>query len=101
MSFLFTSRRRHTRLTCDWSSDVCSSISFDSFALLIPGLALPPQTLGRVAGPGIGSGVGSRSEERRVGKGWWSLAAAERGARDGSHRAWRTWRFDPLVVSRR
>src|SRR5271156_3994620 len=22
---LFTSRRRHTRLTCDWSSDVCSS----------------------------------------------------------------------------
>src|SRR5690242_12380713 len=21
----FTSRRRHTRLTCDWSSDVCSS----------------------------------------------------------------------------
>src|SRR5690242_241069 len=23
--FLFASRRRHTRLTCDWSSDVCSS----------------------------------------------------------------------------
>src|SRR5690242_1925639 len=23
--FLFSSRRRHTRLTCDWSSDVCSS----------------------------------------------------------------------------
>src|SRR6266480_951001 len=24
-SFFFSSRRRHTRLTCDWSSDVCSS----------------------------------------------------------------------------
>src|SRR6266571_5084953 len=23
--FFFSSRRRHTRLTCDWSSDVCSS----------------------------------------------------------------------------
>src|SRR5690242_9659542 len=25
MRFFFSSRRRHTRLTCDWSSDVCSS----------------------------------------------------------------------------
>src|SRR5690242_21227755 len=25
MYFFFSSRRRHTRLTCDWSSDVCSS----------------------------------------------------------------------------
>src|SRR5579864_1498474 len=23
--FFFSSRRRHTRLTCDWSTDVCSS----------------------------------------------------------------------------
>src|SRR5438477_12465701 len=23
--FFFSSRRRHTRLTCDWNSDVCSS----------------------------------------------------------------------------
>src|SRR6266480_5446672 len=28
--FFFSSRRRHTRLTCDWSSDVCSSdLAFD------------------------------------------------------------------------
>src|SRR6266480_2999656 len=26
-SFFFSSRRRHTRLTCDWSSDVCLPIS--------------------------------------------------------------------------
>src|SRR5438477_3927916 len=25
MFFFFSSRRRHTILTCDWSSDVCSS----------------------------------------------------------------------------
>src|SRR5438477_4580893 len=25
VAFFFSSRRRHTRLTCDWSSDVCSS----------------------------------------------------------------------------
>src|SRR5690242_21103609 len=25
LSLFFSSRRRHTRLTCDWSSDVCSS----------------------------------------------------------------------------
>src|SRR4051812_9487639 len=30
--FFFSSRRRHTRLTCDWSSDVCSS---DLFTLAV------------------------------------------------------------------
>src|SRR5260370_29003829 len=25
MNFFFSSRRRHTRFKCDWSSDVCSS----------------------------------------------------------------------------
>src|SRR2546430_988917 len=25
MNFFFSSRRRHTRFDCDWSSDVCSS----------------------------------------------------------------------------
>src|SRR5438477_8062536 len=29
-NFFFSSRRRHTRLTCDWSSDVCSSISVEA-----------------------------------------------------------------------
>src|SRR5438034_8928103 len=28
-SFFFSSRRRHTRSLCDWSSDVCSSDLFD------------------------------------------------------------------------
>src|SRR2546430_14703964 len=30
--FFFSSRRRHTRFDCDWSSDVCSSdLSMDGF----------------------------------------------------------------------
>src|SRR2546430_5957232 len=28
VSFFFSSRRRHTRFDCDWSSDVCSSDLF-------------------------------------------------------------------------
>src|SRR5690242_20883760 len=30
-SFFFSSRRRHTILTCDWSSDVCSSDLRDGY----------------------------------------------------------------------
>src|SRR5689334_24185816 len=81
--FFFSSRRRHTRWNCDWSSDVCSSdldahgrlrqewlvtnglggyasgtisgaVSWRYHGLLIAAL---PSPLGRV-----------RSEERRVGK---------------------------------
>src|SRR5690242_9250001 len=32
--FFFSSRRRHTRLTCDWSSDVCSSDLVDKHDLI-------------------------------------------------------------------
>ncbi|MEK6335430.1 MAG: TonB-dependent receptor [Acidobacteriota bacterium] len=36
--------------------------TFDELALLLPGVAPPPQTLGSVAGPGVGSGVGSAGQ---------------------------------------
>lgn len=36
--------------------------SFDELALLLPGIAPPPQTLGSVAGPGVGAGVGSAGQ---------------------------------------
>ncbi len=39
-----------------------SSRSFDEFSLLVPGVAPPPQTLGNVAGPGVGAGVGSAGQ---------------------------------------
>ena len=36
--------------------------SFDELALLMPGVAPPPQTIGDVAGPGVGPGVGSAGQ---------------------------------------
>jgi hypothetical protein len=36
--------------------------TFDELALLLPGIAPPPQTLGSVAGPGVGAGVGSAGQ---------------------------------------
>jgi hypothetical protein len=36
--------------------------SFDELSFKLPGVALPPQTLGGVAGPGVGSGVGSAGQ---------------------------------------
>src|SRR5260370_30092788 len=78
--FFFSSRRRHTRFKCDWSSDVCSS---DLFALLftffgVAGLYVmlgadflaATQLLIYVGGILVLLlfGVMLRSEERRVGK---------------------------------
>src|SRR5438132_13523906 len=38
--FFFSSRRRHTRSLCDWSSDVCSSDLYTNFrpVRMLPGL---------------------------------------------------------------
>src|SRR5688572_31007023 len=56
--FFFSSRRRHTRFDCDWSSDVCSSDLRR---------ARPPRPAER--GPlAAASPRPGRSEERRVGK---------------------------------
>ncbi len=41
---------------------VTFSRTFDELALLLPGVAPPPQTLGSVAGPGVGAGVGSAGQ---------------------------------------
>src|SRR5438034_5906906 len=81
MFFFFSSRRRHTRSLCDWSSDVCSSdllfkssqligikspsagssvrflLLFSSCIFVSAALPLGPHTV-----------LPSRSEERRVGK---------------------------------
>src|SRR5690606_40353002 len=93
--FFFSSRRRHTRFSRDWSSDVCSSdLSQTSFGLFEPGCG--PDVLERTLQFGLerlGAGLRERvpqvvhrtalvlrfgkvapeglerSEERRVGKG--------------------------------
>src|SRR5688572_33237781 len=62
--FFFSSRRRHTRFDCDWSSDVCSS---DLFKTVVDypsdreEVAVVDRSL--EGAPDI-----ERSEERRVGK---------------------------------
>src|SRR5256886_13541639 len=69
--FFFSSRRRHTRFDCDWSSDVCSSdlnraeISNDTGTyktLMIVGNGSAGQ------GRRVSIWDRLRSEERRVGK---------------------------------
>src|SRR5690242_20762185 len=85
--FFFSSRRRHTRLTCDWSSDVCSSDLVGraqwNFALARTAVAgqihqvqgaarlqsLDQRREDRTAhGPAMQQHQMRRSEERRVGK---------------------------------
>src|SRR2546426_5926951 len=88
MFFFFSSRRRHTRLQGDWSSDVCSS---DLRTRRAEGMIrtqedstpMGERLAGKIAivtgagsrGPGVGNGKAAailmareRSEERRVGK---------------------------------
>src|SRR5580698_1656071 len=65
ISFFFSSRRRHTRLTCDWSSDVCSSdLTNRAVSRVHCELRLRNRAV-QVVDAGSTNG---RSEERRVGK---------------------------------
>src|SRR5690348_17545485 len=84
--FFFSSRRRHTRWTGDWSSDVCSSDLRGELALVEKGLvdlvgehrnvemlgdlrdAPELVHLEHAAGGVLGRVDDDRSEERRVGK---------------------------------
>src|SRR5690606_39864344 len=90
INFFFSSRRRHTRFSRDWSSDVCSSDLDDFPGEMAGGLGLAGLLLG-FEGKGIlffpadavllrlvlgGLSHAVRSEERRVGKGGWTCGAA-------------------------
>src|SRR5690606_40554977 len=91
--FFFSSRRRHTRFSRDWSSDVCSSdldVVADPVALAAAQVSLGQlrdalrESTGAVAGTSLPAGPGQallrgvfwptrtaelgRSEERRVGE---------------------------------
>src|SRR5260370_29551340 len=65
--FFFSSRRRHTRFKCDWSSDVCSSD-----LTYLDGIDGPEASALRKGGTAQMldplTGYLERSEERRVGK---------------------------------
>src|SRR5688572_32554451 len=70
--FFFSSRRRHTRFDCDWSSDVCSS-DLSTQQIGHPIAPLGPVSL-FVNHQGLADDIAhfhtriERSEERRVGK---------------------------------
>src|SRR2546430_2841900 len=72
--FFFSSRRRHTRFDCDWSSDVCSSDLKLREKLIGEGIETVQDLLKApmeeiLAIQGIGEKTAEkRSEERRVGK---------------------------------
>src|SRR5690242_20830981 len=56
--FFFSSRRRHTRSTCDWSSDVCSSDLLAGAAHVVQRLAdqdaAEPSAAERLVDLGVG-----------------------------------------------
>src|SRR5205085_3467319 len=87
--FFFSSRRRHTRFDCDWSSDVCSSdlgpgriqqhvraapgvaggVSRGAYVLLDPPGATPQAILIATGSEvHVALAAAKRSEERRVGR---------------------------------
>src|SRR5882762_5775346 len=68
LRFFFSSRRRHTRFKCDWSSDVCSSDLAGQVSLGVEEVALVRSL--EIGGIDRSGEVGDehRSEERRVGK---------------------------------
>src|SRR5260221_2580466 len=43
--FFFSSRRRHTRSLCDWSSDVCSSDLWNRLFVLLENATLVAETI--------------------------------------------------------
>src|SRR5690606_39581363 len=59
LEFFFSSRRRHTRFSRDWSSDVCSS---DLGGIIIPDTAKEKPMQGEV----IAVGPGARDENGKV-----------------------------------
>src|SRR2546430_10873665 len=74
LAFFFSSRRRHTRFDCDWSSDVCSSdLTQNADKEKIENLArqdalIHTLCLYRTVSLSVRVRRSIRSEERRVGK---------------------------------
>src|SRR5687768_12801902 len=75
-AFFFSSRRRHTRCSRDWSSDVRSSDLYNKSLLYLVHHGLEPERGSPILGlevslrgdPALVALFGLRSEERRVGK---------------------------------
>src|SRR5260221_10115686 len=74
--FFFSSRRRHTRSLCDWSSDVCSSDLCQTFCLVATWLGLAPFCTAALVDPEIEADLGVDGSSEFV------LYAAGVGVRD-------------------
>src|ERR671927_542937 len=112
-SFFFSSRRRHTRSLCDWSSDVCSSdllqATIPVFGMLLAHPYLPGERLNarRLAGALLGvGGVGLIFSHQLGSEGpmaaWGSaavLAGAVFGAGGDALGEGRGAEVDPAVLS--
>src|SRR5207302_8694197 len=91
--FFFSSRRRHTSFSRDWSSDVCSSDLEELVSRLLDDRGLEPvgeearyQFLGvrpLVERARLDVDPGRRSEERRVGKEWKCRRWRDQGKQNG------------------
>src|SRR5690242_21613815 len=66
--FFFSSRRRHTRLTCDWSSDVCSSDLLTAVGAeprgVLPGVLLGQEEVPQPLRAGLGLELGDQRQRR-------------------------------------
>src|SRR5262249_58552185 len=88
LSFFFSSRRRHTRLVSDWSSDVCSSdLPVDRSPSPTVHLECSTDPTGwvRQSPHPPAESRRARSEERRVGKEWgdrWGPEALKKQKRE-------------------
>src|SRR5438034_6154211 len=80
--FFFSSRRRHTRSLCDWSSDVCSSDLASSTQSKMSRM-LVKCVISITSRIRFGT---HRSEERRVGKEVRSRCAAEHRRKKQEHK---------------
>src|SRR5260370_40146565 len=70
LMFFFSSRRRHTRFKCDWSSDVCSSDLDECLQEAAPALAVAAEnrlSIAEVAFESDGSAVVEGMREWRRG----------------------------------
>src|SRR6266480_7188254 len=74
--FFFSSRRRHTSLTCDWSSDVCSS---DLVPLDVVHFDVPVEAAREL----VRDEVGRASCRERV---WMSVVAGKLKKKNGRRR---------------
>src|SRR5687768_18600330 len=92
VAFFFSSRRRHTRCSRDWSSDCALPISRCGFVSIIGAPNAGKSTLTNAL-------VGTRSEERRVGKECRSRRAPDQKKKtEGGHHRVSEAEIDRLIA---